>query len=334
MFRSRNKALAAALIAIFAVVLAACSSTGGKKATEQASAPSAGKANTPHYTFAMITHAAPGDTFWDIIRAGATAAAAKDNVTLKYSNNDDPTQQATLIQDAINSKVNGIAVTDPAPAAICPTIKKAVAAGIPVVMFNAGVSNWQQCGGMEYFGQDETIAGVAAGKRLAAAGAKHVLCVLQAQGQVQLEARCTGVKQGLGSEGTMTKLYVNGTDNSAMLSGMTSKLTQDKSIDAVITLGAPVALVAIQAISQANSSAKLYTFDTNAAEIAKIKSGAVQWAVDQQPYLQGYESIDSLWLYLTNANVLGGGQTVLTGPSFIDASNVAKVAQYAERGTR
>ena len=334
MFRSRNKALAAALIAISAVVLAACSSTGGKKATEQASAPSAGKANTPHYTFAMITHAAPGDTFWDIIRAGATAAAAKDNVTLKYSNNDDPTQQATLIQDAINSKVNGIAVTDPAPAAICPTIKKAVAAGIPVVMFNAGVSNWQQCGGMEYFGQDETIAGVAAGKRLAAAGAKHVLCVLQAQGQVQLEARCAGVKQGLGSEGTMTKLYVNGTDNSAMLSGMTSKLTQDKSIDAVITLGAPVALVAIQAISQANSSAKLYTFDTNAAEIAKIKSGAVQWAVDQQPYLQGYESIDSLWLYLTNANVLGGGQTVLTGPSFIDASNVAKVAQYAERGTR
>ena len=60
----------------------------------------------------------------------------------------------------------------------------------------------------------------------------------------------------------------------------------------------------------------------------------MQWAVDQQPYLQGYESVDSLWLYLTNANVLGGGQTVLTGPSFIDASNVAKVAQYAAKGNR
>ena len=60
----------------------------------------------------------------------------------------------------------------------------------------------------------------------------------------------------------------------------------------------------------------------------------MQWAVDQQPYLQGYEAVDSLWLYLTNANVLGGGQTVLTGPSFIDSSNVAQVAQYAERGTR
>jgi simple sugar transport system substrate-binding protein len=325
------------LIAVLALVLAACSATGGKKAAEAAANPAgiaAGHANTPHYTVAMITHAQPGDTFWDIIRAGATTAAAKDNITLNYSNNDDPTQQAQLIQDAINSKVNGIAVTDPDPAAICPEVQKAKAAGIPIVMFNAGVNNWQQCGAMEYFGQDETVAGIAAGKRLAAAGAKHVLCVLQAQGQVQLEARCAGVQQGLGSEGTMSKLYVDGTDSSAMLSSMTAELTRDKTVDATITLGAPVALVAIQAIAAAHSTTKLYTFDTNAAEIAKIKSGAVQWAVDQQPYLQGYESVDSLWLYLTNGDVIGGGQTVLTGPSFIDSSNVATVSVYAQRGTR
>ena len=132
----------------------------------------------------------------------------------------------------------------------------------------------------------------------------------------------------------MTKLYVDGTNSSAVQSTINAKLTQDKSIDAVITLGAPIALIAIQSIQQSGSSAKLYTFDTNAAEIAKIKSGAVQWAVDQQPYVQGYESVDSLWLYLTNGDVLGGGETVLTGPSFIDSSNVAQVAVYAERGTR
>jgi simple sugar transport system substrate-binding protein len=282
----------------------------------------------------MITHAAPGDTFWDIIRKGEAAAAAKDNVTVNYSNDPDPTKQATLIQSAINSKVDGIAVTDPNPAAICPTIKKAVAAGIPVVMFNAGVANWQQCGGMSFFGQDESIAGLAAGKRLASEGAKHVLCVLQAQGQVQLEARCAGVKQGLGSEGTMTKLYVDGENNSSMLSSMSAKLSQDKSIDYVITLGAPVALVALQSASQANSSAKVVTFDTNPALVQKIKSGDVKWAVDQQPFLQGYLSIDSLWLYKVNGNILGGGETVLTGPSFIDSSNIAKVAVFASRGTR
>jgi len=161
-----------------------------------------------------------------------------------------------------------------------------------------------------------------------------VLCVLQAQGQVQLEARCDGVKQGLGSTGTMEKLYVDGTNNSAMLSSMSAKLSQDKSIDHVITLGAPVALVALQAVGQANSSAKVVTFDTNPALVTKIKSGQVVWAVDQQPFLQGYESIDALWLFKVNGNILGGGQTVLTGPSFIDSSNIGKVAVYASRGTR
>ena len=142
------------------------------------------------------------------------------------------------------------------------------------------------------------------------------------------------MKQGLGSAGMMTKLYVKGTDSSAVLSSLSAELTRNKSIDAVITLGAQFALIAIQSLQQAHSTAKLYTFDTSAAEIAKIKSGQVQWAVDQQPYLQGYESVDGLWLYLTNANVIGGGQVVLTGPSFVDASNVDKVAQYAQRGTR
>ena len=338
MFRSRRRAIAIALLMVLPLVLAACSNTGGKKAAQAAegggTAVAAGHANTKHYTIAMITHAAPGDTFWDIIRHGATAAAAKDNITLKYSNSNDPTKQSQLIDDAINSKVDGLAVTDPNPGALCPTIQKAKQAGIPVVMFNAGYSNYQTCGGMMYFGQDEQVAGVAAGKRLAAAGKKNVLCVLQDQGQAQLEARCAGVKQGLGSAGTMSKLYVKGTDSAATLSSMSAELTRNTKIDAVITLGAQFALIAIQALNQAHSSAKLYTFDTSAAEIAKIKSGQVQWAVDQQPYLQGYESVDGLWLYLTNANVLGGGQTVLTGPSFVDASNVDQVAKYAAAGNR
>jgi simple sugar transport system substrate-binding protein len=334
MFRPRNRAVGAALLTILVLVLAACSSTGGKRAAEQVQDVVAGHASTPHYTIAMITHAGPGQSFWDTERYGGVAAATKDNFTLRYSSDPDPTKQATLIQDAINSRVNGIAVTDPNPGALCPTIAKARAAGIPVTMFNAGSGNWQQCGAMEYFGQDETIAGVAAGKRLASAGKKNVLCVLHAQGQVQLEDRCAGVKQGLGSEGTMTKLYVNGESPSDELSTMTAALTKDKTVDAVITLDAQVALNALQAMQAAHSSAKLYTFDTSAQSIAKIKSGAIQWAVDQQPYLQGYESVDSLWLYLTNGNVLGGGQVVLTGPSFVDASNVAAVAKYAARGTR
>ena len=116
MSRLRNRAVSAALLMVVILTLAACSATGGKKAADAAAAGTgvvAGHASTPSYTIAMITHAGPGQTFWDTERYGGVAAAAKDNSTLKYADKPDPTQQAQLITDAINSHVNGIAVTDP-----------------------------------------------------------------------------------------------------------------------------------------------------------------------------------------------------------------------------
>ena len=99
-----------------------------------------------------------------------------------------------------------------------------------------------------------------------------------------------------------------------MESTITAKLQQDKSIDHVVALGAPIALAAVQSKNNAGSSAKVVTFDTNAALVDAIKGGDVQWAVDQQPFLQGYLAIDSLWLYLNNKNLIGGGQADADGP--------------------
>ena len=90
----------------------------------------------------------------------------------------------------------------------------------------------------------------------------------------------------------------------------------------------------MQSAKNAGSNAKIGTFDTNAALVDAIKDGDVQWAVDQQPFLQGYLAVDSLWLYLTNGNMIGGGKPTLTGPSFIDKSNIDAVAEYAKGGTR
>ena len=141
MFTSRKR-LAAAMMAVgLALGAAACSSQGGKQAEESAANISGGKANTPEMTIAMITHQAPGDTFWDIVRKGAEAASAKDNVQLRYNNNPDAGEQANLVQNAIDSKVDGIAVTLAKPDALAPVIKKAIDAGIPVVAFNSGLDN-------------------------------------------------------------------------------------------------------------------------------------------------------------------------------------------------
>lgn len=329
----RQKMAAALTGSMILILLAACSSTGGKQSQEQAGGTQAGKASTPQMTVAMITHASPGDTFWNIIRNGAQAAAGKDNVKLTYSNSDDPSQQAQLIQAAIDKQVDGIAVTDPNTGALGSVIKKAVAAGIPVSMFNAGGDDALSLGAIGYFGQDESDAGTSAGAKLKAEGAKNVLCVIQTQGQSQLEARCNGVIKGMAG-GKVQRLYVNGTDDSAVTTGIQAKLTQDPSIDHVMTLGAPIAMDAIQSVKAANSKAKIVTFDTSKDLVTAIKNKQVEWAIDQQPYLQGYLAVDSLWLYKYNGNTIGGGANVATGPSYVDASNVNRVAGFAAKGNR
>jgi simple sugar transport system substrate-binding protein len=327
--RSRRSAQLIAVGALVCVAIAACSSGGKAKTTS--SSVSAGKANTKHLTIAMVTHETPGDTFWDKIRAGAQAAAAKDNVTLKYSNDPDPSKQAVLIQNAVDSKVDGIATTMATPDPLATAVKNAASAGIPVVAFNSGINDYKRLGALMYFGSDETLAGTTAGQRITAAGGKKPLCVIQAQGSVALEARCAGVKAGAPAT---ENLQVNGADDGSVTNTLTAKLQQDKSIDYIVTLGAPIALDALKAIKAANSNAKIITFDLNAEVATDIKSGAIQFSVDQQPYVQGYEAVDSLWLYLTNRNDLGGGKAVLTGPSFVDANNIAAILPYAEKGTR
>ncbi|MFD4511245.1 sugar ABC transporter substrate-binding protein [Streptomyces sp. NPDC058457] len=332
--RSRRLAPIVAVAAAAALTLAGCSSSsGGKKSEEGGTAASAGKASTPRMTVALVTHQSPGDTFWDIVRKGAQAAADKDNIKLVYSADPNAGNQANLVQNAIDQKVDGIAVTLAKPDAMKDVIAKANSAKIPIVGLNSGLSDWKKLGLLEFFGQDETVAGEALGNRLNSEGAKKVVCVIQEQGNVGLTQRCDGVKKTF--SGTTETLYVDGTSPTSVKSTITAKLTQDKAIDHVVTLGAPIALIAVQSVSDAGSKAKVATFDLNKDLTTAISKGTIEFAVDQQPYLQGYLAIDSLWLYKNNGNYSGGGeQPVLTGPAFVDKSNVDKVAAFAAKGTR
>ncbi|MFF8191127.1 sugar ABC transporter substrate-binding protein [Streptomyces bobili] len=332
--RSRRIAPVVAMAAAVALTLAGCSSSsGGKKAEDGAGEASAGKATTPRMTVALVTHQSPGDTFWDIVRKGAEAAAAKDNVKLVYSADPNAGNQATLVQNMIDQKVDGIAVTLAKPDALKDVISKAKAANIPVVGLNSGVSEWKNLGLLQFFGQDETVAGEALGNRLNSEGAKKVACVIQEQGNIGLTQRCDGVKKTF--SGSTETVYVNGTDMPSVKSTITAKLKQDSAIDYLVTLGAPYALTAVQSVSEAGGKAKIATFDLNKNLTGAISAGTIQFAVDQQPYLQGYLAIDSLWLYKNNGNYMGGGeQPVLTGPAFVDKSNVDAVAAFAAKGTR
>ncbi|MFE7838512.1 sugar ABC transporter substrate-binding protein [Streptomyces sp. NPDC057474] len=332
--RSRRVAPFFAMAAASALLIAGCSSgSGGKESEEGGADASAGKADTARMKVALVTHQAPGDTFWDIVRKGAQAAADKDNIELIYSADPNAGNQANLVQNAIDQKVDGIAITLAKPDAMKDVVAKATKAGIPVVGLNSGLSDWQNLGLMSFFGQDESVAGEAFGKRLNDVGAKKAVCVVQEQGNVGLEQRCAGVEKTF--EGDTEILNVTGTDMPSVKSTITAKLKQDTAIDYVVALGAPYALTAVQSVADAGSKAKVATFDLNKELTDSIKSGDIAFAVDQQPYLQGYLAVDSLWLYKNNGNYSGGGEeAVLTGPAFVDEKNVDTIAKFAAKGTR
>jgi simple sugar transport system substrate-binding protein len=310
-------------------VLTACS--GGGAAKSDTSSSGGGGGGDSGYTFAMITHETPGDTFWDRIKAGAQQAAKDTGSTLKYSSDPTASNQATLIQNAIDSKVDGIATTLVTPDALIPTVKKAVAAGIPVDSFNSGLNFYQQAGSLVHFAADERLGGQGAGKKAQAAGATKILCTIQQTGSVALEDRCAGVKDSFPNT---ENLQVNGADDAAVTSAIQAKLQQDKSINWIITLGAAQGLDAVKAIQGAGSNAKIGTFDTNPDAAQAVSDGKIQFFIDQQPYLQGYLSITQLYLYKRNGNIMGGGKAVLTGPSFVDKSNIATILPYVKANTR
>jgi len=312
---------ALATIGALTLAAAACSSQGGAQ----------DQGNAQEFTIAMVTHEAPGDTFWDKIRNGAEQAAKDHNITLNYSNNQDAGEQATLVQNAIDSGVDGLATTLPTPDAIGPSVQKAVDAGIPTVAFNAGINDYTTYGIGMYFGSDEDLAGQTVGTKISEESPGHTVCVIQEQGQVQLEARCAGVAK---TYPDTEVLYVNGRDLPAVQQTIGAKLQEDASIANVVTLGADIALAAQQAKADSGSQASIATFDLNADVAEQIDSGGIAFSVDQQPYVQGYMAVTALWLNLTNGNDIGGGGPVLTGPSIVDSSNIGPIVEYAKNNTR
>jgi simple sugar transport system substrate-binding protein len=284
-------------------------------------------------TFAMVTHSDEG-SFWSVVKKGAQQAAKDEGVKLIWSpSNNDPQKEAQLIDAAVSQKVDGLAVSVPNADAIKGSLAKAKDAGIPIITLNSGADQSQALGAITHVGQDETIAGKAAGERLKSEGAKKVLCIIHEQNNIGLQQRCDGVKQGFG--GAVTNLQVKGTaDIATTQTEIRSKLQADKSYDAVIGLNPDISVATAGAIKGASSDAKLATFDLNPDVIKQIKAGGIEFSVDQQQYLQGYLPIVFLKLFKSNANTVGGGQPVLTGPGFVDKSNVATVEKLADQGTR
>jgi simple sugar transport system substrate-binding protein len=328
---TKAKLRAVSLMAASALLLGACSSTGGRPPEAGNAAGGGQAASTPRIKVALVTHAGPGDTFWDVVRKGAEEAAGKDNVDLLYTADPEGGKQAQLVQQAIDQKVDGIAVTLAKPDAMRDVLKKAQAAGIPVVSINSGADVFSEVGAFTHFGSDEKQAGRAVGERLAAEGLKHPVCMVHEQGNVGLEDRCAGIKEKIPAT---ENLYVQGTDMTQVQSTLTAKIQATSSADVVVALGAPFTVTSMGVAEATGNKVKVASVDISAALAQAILDNKLLFGVDQQPWLQGYGAVDALWQNKRGGFKIGGGMPVLTGPSIIDKTNAGDVISYGKEGIR
>lgn len=284
-------------------------------------------------TFAVVTHGLAGDPFWDVVKNGAKAAGMAENVHIDYNSDANPGGQSLLIDTAVSSRVDGLIVSMADPDALQESITRAEAAGIPVVTINSGGERSSEFGALTHVGQSELLAGAGAGARLKAGGVTRLLCVIHEAGNVGLAQRCAGAAESFAADSVLT-LQVNVNNVAEAQTTIGSALQADPSIDGVLTLNPAIAMAAVGALDSAGSLAALATFDLSGDVVQSILAGRILFAVDQQPYLQGYLPVVFLALYDRNGNTTGGGLPVLTGPAYVTKDNAADVAAQAANGTR
>lgn len=287
------------------------------------------------------------DAFWNLIKKGlddARPAIEANGGSVNYlrlQNYDNFAPDVVqLIRTAISQKVDGLVIPNWVPEAEDPAIKDAIAAGIKVILMNAGgADKAKELGAINYVGSDEYVAGFAGGETFAAKGSKNVLCINTLPGTANIEARCKGVIEGItgkGGKGAQLPLPSTSFGNAtAVAEAIKAELIKDGTIDGVITISAGDADSAAIGIQQADkvSGVKLGSFDLNKAGLDRIKGGTQAFAIDQQPYLQGFLATTLL------ASAIDFGTSlptfpVLTGPGIVDETNIDATLAGVAKGAR
>jgi len=348
---SRVKILSLLLAVVLLLSLVACGATEEPAATQApeepaveepaAEEPTAEEAEEPQvtqtgYVIGLAVHENPAESsFWGVVETGAKDAAEAMGVELVSGGSLDPAEQAQLVETLIANGADGIIVSLANPDAMRDSVKKATDAGIPVITINSGVDVYKDLGAITHVGQTEFVAGQGSGEQFNAAGANKVLCILHEEGNIGIEERCDGLADTFSGEVERFNVATTGVrDIAGTLASIQDKLIADPDIDAILALNPNIADAAMQAIEAAGGSQMLATFDLSPDVLEAIEAGKIMFAVDQQQYLQGYLPVVFLYLYNANANTVGGGLPVLTGPGIVDASNAGAVKDLAAAGTR
>ncbi len=296
--------------------------------------------------FSMVSHGGVGNPFWIVVIKGMDDACALLSADCAWLADpvDNVDDMAGYWDDALARNPDGIGTTVPNPEVIRDAVVRADEAGIPVIVFNTADPNAgtdQALPTLFYIGANEFLGGRSNAQRvLSEAAADGVtitkgVCPIQEVGHSGLEARCAGVRSVFEENGIPLDGLTISNDVTESAGVLADYFTANPDTNAIFMLGPnPSSSLNLYFQEAGRQPREVYatTHDTSAEIYQMIKDGYLVQAIDQQPYLQGFETI--MWLYLNSQFALAPGGDILTGPGVIDASNVDAIVELTAAGYR
>jgi simple sugar transport system substrate-binding protein len=283
--------------------------------------------------FVMVTHGIPSDPFWTVVKNGAEAAAEEVGATVEYRapSTFDMAKMQQLAQAAVASNPDGLIISFTDEDALGKVVQDATDNGIPVITINSGGDVAAQYGARLHIGQSEYEAGKQAAERMQEMGVESGLCVNHEQGNQGLDQRCNGFIDGFdGNADQLATSY----DPVEIRNAIMAYLNQHRDIGGILTLGSLAADPMMKAMREqgATDMFVLGTFDLSPSILESINQGELDFAIDQQQYLQGYLPVIFLNQYAKNGLLPAGD--VPTGPSFVTQENASQVIELSQQGIR
>ncbi|HSI59941.1 MAG TPA: sugar ABC transporter substrate-binding protein [Ideonella sp.] len=242
--------------------------------------------------YVLISHAPDSDSWWNTIKNSVKQAGEDYGVTVDYRNppNGDLADMARLIEQAAAQGYDGVITTIADFNVLQGALKKVTDKKIALITINSGTPEQsEKLGAIMHVGQPEYEAGKGAGERAKAAGIKSFLCVNHYATNPASFERCRGFAEAIGADFKKSTIDA-GDDPTGIESKVSAYLRQNPATQAVLTLGPTSAHPTMRALEKMGLAGKTWmaTFDLSDEIGRGIKSGTVQFAIDQQPYLQGY----------------------------------------------
>jgi simple sugar transport system substrate-binding protein len=284
----------------------------------------------------VVTHGQALDPFWRVVRNGVEVAAHETGSDVEYwaPENFDLVAMSLLVYAAIVSKPDGLVVSIPDAAFLSKSIEAAVAARIPVISINSGLEVSKKLGCLMHIGQEEESAGKQAGERMKAMGVKQALILNQELGNIALDQRTKGFRDGFEGPFHHVQILSVRIDFKQCHDAVTAYLQKNQDVDGILALGPVAVEPALQVLDEMGlvDRIKLGTFDVSPRVIEALKKNQMGFALDQQQWLQGYLPVIFLANYAEYGSILQNG-LILTGPSFVTPDNVERVANVTVKGS-